>query len=89
LDLELVEPIIVDRYIVQVKSRASLSDVVATAKRFPRPEYRRIFFVVHPPENSITNANKIPKHVELVTPERIATLAANAGLAGWIEDKVS
>ncbi len=89
LDLELVEPIMGDRYIVQVKSRAGLSEIRATADQFSRHEYRRIFFVVHSPENSITSAKKIPKHVELVPPERLAILAANAGLAGWIEDKVS
>ena len=89
LDLELVEPIMEDRYIVQVKSQAGLADVLSTAEQFPHPEYRRIFFVVHSPENSITNAKKIPKHVEIVTPERLATMAADAGLAGWLEDKVS
>lgn len=89
LDLELVEPIMEDRYIVQVKSQAGLADVLTTAEQFSRHEYRRRFFVVHSPENSITNAKKIPKHVEIVTPERLATMAANAGLAGWLEDKVS
>lgn len=89
LDLELREPIMGDKYIVQVKSQAGLADVVSTAEQFSYPEYRRIFFVVHSPENSITNAKKIPKHVEIVTQERLATMAANAGLAGWIEDKVT
>lgn len=89
LDLELREPIMGDKYIVQVKSQAGLADVVSTAEQFSYPEYRRIFFVVHSPENSIANAKKIPKHVEIVTPERLATMAADAGLAGWIEDKVS
>ena len=89
LDLELVEPIMGDRYIVQVKSRAGLSDVLSTAELFSRYEYRRVFFVVHSPEASLTTAKKIPRHIELVPPDDSRRFAANAGLAGWIEDKVS
>jgi len=90
LDLELIEPIMRDRYIVQVKSRAGISEVFETAKQFSRHEYRRIFFVVHSPEKNIeAEKKKIPKHVELVTPIRLASFAADAGLANWIEDKVS
>lgn len=89
LDLELREPIMGDKYIVQVKSQAGLADVVSTAEQFSHLEYRRIFFVVHSPENSITIAKKFPKRVEIVTPERLAAMAADAGLARWIEDKVS
>jgi len=89
LDLELVGPIMGDRCVLQVKSCAGWSDLLSTAEQFSRHEYRRVFFVVHTPDTSITNATKIPKHVELVPPERLADLAANAGLTGWIEDKVS
>jgi hypothetical protein len=89
LDLELIEPIMKDRYIVQVKSRAGRAEVISTAKQFSPREYRRVFFVVHSPDSSLTEAAKLPKHVALVTPERLATMAADAGLTGWIEDKVS
>lgn len=89
LDLELIEPIMQDRYIVQVKSSAGLKEVLSTAKLFSRHEYRRIFFVVHTPQANLTGATKVPKHVVLVPPERLAVLAADAGLAGWIEDKVA
>ncbi len=31
----------------------------------------------------------IPKHVDIVSPQRLGQLALNAGLLGWLEDKVS
>lgn len=78
-----------DRYIVQVKSKAGLADLLSTARQLSHQEYRRICFVVHSPDNSITTATKLPQHVEIVTPERLARLATNAGLTAWIEEKVS
>jgi hypothetical protein len=88
-DLELREPIIGDRYVVQIKSRAGLADLKATIKQFSPDDYRRIFFVVHSPEKDLANATSVPDHVEIVSPHRLGELALDAGLVGWIEDKVS
>lgn len=87
-DLELREPITGDRYVVQVKSRATPADVVATGSSFSDEDFRRVYFVVHSPSGDLTSV-KIPEHVEIVPPDRLAEQALDAGLARWLEDKVS
>jgi hypothetical protein len=86
-DLELREPIANDRYVVQVKSRASLGDLRSTVSEFSGSDFRRVFFVVHSPERNIVTATGLPDHVEVVTPGRLAALALDAGLVGWLRDK--
>jgi hypothetical protein len=87
-DLELREPIIGDRYVVQVKSRAGPDELRATIASFSPADFRRVFFVVHSPIGEF-DATDIPEHVEIVTPQRLGELALKAGLAEWLEDKVS
>jgi len=88
-DLELREPITGDRYLVQVKSRAGISELHDTAASFSPDDFRRIFFVVHSPERSLATSAEIPEHVEVVGPDRLGELALQAGLARWLEDKVA
>jgi hypothetical protein len=88
-DLELREPITGSRYVVQVKSRAGIADLKATLAQFSPEDFQRIFFVVHSPEDDLVAASDIPDHVKIVSPEELGKLALNAGLAGWLEDKVS
>lgn len=88
-DLELREPITSDRYVVQVKSTAGLADLQKTSKQFSRKDYKRVFFVVHSPEKSLSGAFDLPAHVEFVPPNRLGELALDAGLADWLEDKVA
>jgi Restriction endonuclease len=85
-DLELREPILGERYVVQVKSRARLADLKETIANFSPESFRRIFFVVHSPDTDLIEAAK-PDHVEIVLPERLGELAMEAGLARWIENK--
>jgi len=88
-DLELREPITGDRYVVQVKSQATRSDLDLTVKSFSANDFRRVFFVVHSPSPDLANAKDLPSYVELVPPMRLSELAVDAGLSKWIEDKVS
>jgi hypothetical protein len=88
-DLELREPITEERYVVQVKSRAGLQDLQATVSGFSSDDYRKVFFVVHTPDDDILSETNLPDHVELVLPSRLAELAIDAGLSAWLEDKVS
>jgi restriction endonuclease len=88
-DLELREPITGDRYVVQVKSRAGLTDLLKTVAEFSVDDYRRVFFVVHSPDDDLLEASDLPDHVELVLPHRLAEQAIDAGLVTWLEDKVS
>lgn len=88
-DLELREPITQDKYLVQVKSQASLKDLKDTVAHFSPNDYRRIFFVVHTPANDLTSASDIPDYVDLVAPQRLAELAIDAGFSRWLEEKVA
>lgn len=88
-DLELREPIMDDHYVVQIKSKADYSDLLSTIKNFTAEDYRRVFFVVHSPEDSLLNATDIPGHVEIISPERLGELVIDAGLIKWLMDKVS
>jgi len=88
-DLELREPITGERYIVQVKSRAGVADLNTTISSFSPEDYHRIFFVIHSPRKNLADYADIPEHVDIVSPERLAELAMDAGLVGWIEEKVA
>jgi Restriction endonuclease len=88
-DLELREPITGDRYVVQVKSRAGVADLKDTVACFSDQDYRRVFFVVHTPDDDLAAAVDLPDHVQVMPPLRLAEQTIDAGLASWIEDKVS
>lgn len=87
-DLELREPITGHLYIVQVKSRAGLSDLKYTVENFSDKDYKRIYFIVHSPANDLADAEP-SDFVEVMPPDILARHAMDAGLAGWLEDKVS
>ena len=88
-DLELREPITGDRYVVQVKSQATLADLSDTMKNFSPDDFRKVFFVVHSPSTDLATASDVPDWVDVVDPEHRAQLALAAGLSQWIEDKVA
>lgn len=83
-DLELREPVTQERYVVQVKSKASLKDLIATRSQFSQDDYRRVFFVVHSPAKDLESPDEF---VEVIGPERLAHLAIDAGLLSWVESK--
>jgi hypothetical protein len=88
-DLELREPITQDKYLVQVKSQASLKDLKDTEAQFSDADFCRIFFVVHSPANDLVSASDIPDYVDLIPPQRLAELAIDAGLSSWLVGKVA
>jgi len=88
IDLELVEPISGDRYQVQIKSRASRSELEDAVSAFPSENYRCLYFVVHSPDPSLAKMNEIPEGIEFVGPRRLAELAVDGGLTRWLMDKV-
>ena len=88
-DFILEEPIIGERYVVQVKSKAGLSELTSTISNFTTEDFRKVFFVVHSPYDDLINATDIPEPVEIVTPQRLGELALDAGLVSWIEEKVA
>lgn len=87
-DLLLQEPITDDRYVIQVKSRAGLTQLQETVVNFSADDYRGVYFVVHSPDSSLASAVDLPEHVVVMPPEVLAEQAVDAGLVGWLEDKV-
>lgn len=88
-DLELREPVTGDRYVVQVKSEATRQELDDTLAQFSPRDYRRVFFVVHTHEEKLLTRQKLPRHVDIVGPQRLAELALGAGLVQWLEDKAA
>lgn len=90
-DLDLREPVLGERYVVQVKSRAGLAEFNRTSAEFSADVYRKVFFVTHTPAPDLVAASPldVPSHVVLVKPEDLALLAFNAGLVNWLADKVA
>jgi hypothetical protein len=88
-DLELREPVTDEKYLVQVKSKASLADLVESTKDIDPEDYRRVFYVVHSPSKDLAEAPDLPSHIEVIPPRRLAELTVDAGLVNWLEDKVA
>jgi hypothetical protein len=92
-DLELREPITQDKYLVQVKSRASLKDLMESVIQFfpddALSDYNKMFFVVHSPAKDLLDATDIPDCVDLIPPQQLADLVIDAGLSRWLEEKVA
>jgi len=90
LDLELIEPIMKDRYVVQVKSRAGLPELQETLSQFRESIHRTIFFIVHTPDESLLRfRQRQNKRLRLLLAEDLAQMTIDAGLLSWIEDKVT
>ena len=90
-DLDLRDPVLGERYVVQVKSRASRAEFEETITQFAPDVYRKVFFVTHTPSADLlkATAKELPQHVVLVNPLDLAQLAFNAGLVNWVADKVA
>jgi hypothetical protein len=93
VDLELVEPITREAYQVQIKSKATLKQFKNYAEQFSREGFRKLYFVVHSPSSDLgALENKFDdlaeENIELVLPPRLGELVVEAGLVGWVLDKV-
>jgi hypothetical protein len=88
VDLELVEPITREAYQVQVKSKSSVPEFEAYAKKFSAQGFRKLYFVVHSPSPELEALDHEFEDVELVLPRRLGELVADGGLIGWVLDKV-
>ena len=86
-DLELEEPITMERYQVQIKSAADLGDFARYRDQFEGRGFRKLFFVVHSPDSKLARQES-SSIVELVLPARLAAMVVDAGLVSWILAKI-
>jgi hypothetical protein len=89
VDLELEDPITGDLYQVQVKSQSTLHEFKEYSKQFNKKEYRKLYFVVHSPDISLTQFDWQKKdNVELLLPKRISEMVIDLGLINWLRKKI-
>lgn len=88
VDMELLEPITNDLYQVQVKSAASIRDFQDYMEHFSHGSYRKLYFVVHSPDPSLTKAKNDSDDIELIQPKRLAELVVESGLTNWLLKKI-
>jgi hypothetical protein len=87
LDLDLWSPIANERYLIQIKSRATRQEFEQFCKKTAKMEgYARYYFVVHSPFNELRAALETDLH-RLWLPENIADLAVQYGLTDWLITK--
>jgi hypothetical protein len=84
VDLELEDPITGDKYQVQVKLRATLTDFKRYAGQFSPEGYRRLYFVVAMPEESLARYSHPSSDVVLLLPKRLSEMAVDMGLLNWL-----
>lgn len=87
-DLELEDPITEDKYQVQIKSQATLKDFQDYAKGFDRQHRRKLYFVVHSPDKSLSAIQELPQDVELILPSRLSEMVVRLGLVGWLKEHI-
>lgn len=88
-DIELEEPITRDMYQVQVKSKATLREFQEYADNFGGGKYRKLFFIVHTPDQKLAEFTQTDTtRVEILPPKRIAEMVVDLGLVTWLMNKI-
>jgi hypothetical protein len=87
-DIELEEPITNDLYQVQVKSAATLNDFEEYTQNFSHGSFRKLYFVVHSPDEKLFVHQGVDENVELVLPNRLAQMVIEFGLTDWLLRKI-
>lgn len=88
VDIDLEDPITHDQYQVQVKSRATVSDLKEYSDKFSAKDHRKLYFVVHTPDSSLLAHKQDNTQVEVWLPNQIAEMAVNLGLVNWLMNKI-
>ncbi len=85
LDLDLVLPSTDERAFVQVKSKTDSQELATYIAKFEDGDWDRMFFVFHSGEPKAVDDPR----VTVIGPEKLAEMVVNAGLVGWLIQKVS
>jgi Restriction endonuclease len=86
IDLDLISPLTDEHVAVQVKATLTpreLADVVESLGRLP--DYGRLYVAVHKAPEGLETTDEI---VEVLTRDRLASLAVRFGLVTWLIDRV-
>ena len=79
-----------DRYQVQVKSRASQQQFNYYAHQFNPQTHRRSYFVVHTPDKDLEALQNEEGQVttELILADRLSEMAVRLGLVEWLLNRI-
>jgi hypothetical protein len=84
LDLDLWSPIANERYLIQIKSKATRQEFERFKGKTGEMEgYGRCYFIVHSPQGGLEEAAETELH-KLWLPEKIADLVVQHGLTDWV-----
>ena len=86
-DMEYFDPINNEKYAVQIKSGASKKDFEKYEKDFSNRGFRKLFFVVFNPENSLDKVKNERRDIEILSGDKLATLIFDLGLLEWVLKK--
>lgn len=89
IDMELEDVITKERYQVQVKASANKQDFEEYAEKFNGLDYRRMFFVVFNPDNSLIQYNNRFENIQLILGAELSELIIDLGLVNWIVQKIN
>lgn len=87
-DIEFEDWINKELYQVQVKSRSTLKEFFDYKTQFNANNFRKFFYVVHSPDNTLATHVEPPgSPVVLVPPRQLSEMVVNAGLVSWVLEK--
>ena len=87
-DLVLQDSITKEKYQVQVKSKASLSDFRQYSDEFDQKDYKRLYFVVHTPDKTLRDKKTTKSGVELILSAELAEMIVDFGLIDWLSKRI-
>lgn len=88
-DIELEDPITKDKYQVQVKANAGISEFEDYARAFNAENFRKLFFVVFQPEKSLKSYKNTFPNVVLLTDISLCRMIIDLGLLNWVLKRVN
>lgn len=88
VDLELQESVTGETYQVQVKSMATRAEAEKCRAWFRPGPVRRYYFVVHSPAEGL-DTSLDTDCFEVVLPDRLSRMVVDAGLTGWLRDRLA
>lgn len=87
-DIELEDPITHDKYQVQIKSTSTLKEFNTYVQQFSSEDYRKLFYVVHSPDENLSIHNDFPEYIGLIQTAELAKLSIDLGLTSWLLQRV-
>lgn len=88
IDLELEDPITLDRYMVQVKSESNVKEFKEYAARYNeqyKDKFRYFYYVVHTTKEKLKSDDE---RIKIVLPDELAKMVVSSGLVDWLLNKI-